>query len=63
MSITAYVGILYCVIGALHLIVLTIKRIKNRTFSEPEEIMIVTFAWPLIDMLWLMNVGSLSNKD
>ncbi len=55
MTVESYIGILYCLIGLVHLAVLTIKTIKTRTFYDAEEIFIVTFAWPLADVLWVIK--------
>lgn len=58
MSIGSLIGTGYVAIGLVHFVIYVVKAV----YSEPEELVIVTFAWPLVDILWLRAKHSNRNR-
>lgn len=60
MGTWSIIAIIYLAIGFIHLTVHTAKAVKalasGRSIGDPMEVVVVTFAWPIIDILWLNNI-------
>lgn len=55
MNLESIIGILYCIIGFVHLAVFAYKRDLRKDYSNPMDAFVATFAWPLVDVLWLIG--------
>lgn len=55
MNIEGYIGTFYCLVGLVHLVTFTVKRHRDRNYEDPEMALVVTVAWPLVDVLWLLE--------
>lgn len=55
MNIESIVGILYCLIGIVHLVIGWISVIRSKNFTNPEAAFLLAFAWPIVDAVWIIK--------
>ncbi len=69
MGTWSIIAIVYLAIGFVHLtahttmVLRAISATPPKDFGDPMDVVVVTFAWPIFDVLWLKKVLSDSTED